>query len=61
MIADLTRIKDCKEWSEGMEGGVYAQDKLNIRANAPSQLLHQSSVQKGSIFGKRRYLLLLLN
>ena len=28
-----------------MEEGVYARDELNIRANAPSPLLPQSSVQ----------------
>ena len=29
------------------EGGVYAQDELNIQANAPSPLLSKSSVLKG--------------
>ena len=35
-----------------MEGGAYTQDKLNIRANAPSSLLPQGSVEKegGRIF-----------
>ena len=31
---------------QGMEGG-YAQDKLDIRANAPSPLLSKNSVIKG--------------
>ena len=48
MIVDLTCIKDCKEWRER----VHARDKLNIQVNAPSVLLPQSSVQKGSIFSK---------
>ena len=37
-IVNLVCIRDCRE-------GVYAQDKLNIQANAPSPLLPQTSVQ----------------
>ena len=31
----------------GTEGGAYAQDKLNIQANAPTPILSKRSVQKG--------------
>ena len=49
LVVDLIRIKECKEQREG----VFAWDKLNIQANAPSSLLLQSSVHKkggGRIF-----------
>ena len=42
----LKRIKDCEERREE----AYAQDELNIQANAPSPLLPQSSVQKGGAY-----------
>ena len=34
-----------------MAGGAFARDKMNIRANTPSPLLPQSSVQKGGVGG----------
>ena len=40
VIVNLGYTQDCEEWRR-----VYAQDELNIRANAPSPLLPQSSVQ----------------
>ena len=43
---DLSRIEYCEEWKEG----VYAQDELNVRANAPSPLMPQSSVQNGGAY-----------
>ena len=49
-------IEDCEEWREG----VYAQNKLNIRANVPFELLPQSSVQIGGgrhIYGTLQYYL----
>ena len=46
MIVDLSHITYCEEWKKG----VYAQDKLNVRANTASPLLPQSSAQKGGAY-----------
>ena len=46
MIVDSTHIQDYKEQREE----AYAQEKLNIRANAPSPLSSKSSVQKGGAY-----------
>ena len=43
VIVHLGHIQDSRLWV--MEEGVYACDELNIRANAPSPFLPQSSVQ----------------
>ena len=41
----------------GMVGRAYVRDEINIRANAPSPLLPQTSMQKGErIFGSLRYI-----
>ena len=53
IVIEVVHIQDYEELREG-----YAQDKLNIRANAPSPLFSKSSVQKGlgaHIFGSLRY------
>ena len=47
--------RNCQVRMWRTEGGTFAQDKMNIWANAPSPLLPQSSVQKrggGAHFGE---------
>ena len=46
VIVEFTRFQDYEERREG----AYARDELNIRANAASQLLSKSSVQKGGAY-----------
>ena len=47
VIVDPVRIKGCEEWREGH----MHEMNRNIRANTPSPLLPQSSVQiKGGVF-----------
>ena len=52
IVIEFVSIQDYEEQREG-----YAQDELNIRANAPSPLFSKRSVQKGGrhIFGSLRY------
>ena len=56
IVIEFVRIQDYEEQREG-----YAQDELNIRANAPSPLFSKRSVQKEGggerrhIFGSLRY------
>ena len=48
-IVNLVHITNCED---RVKWGEYAQDKLNIHANAPSPLLPQSWMHKGvRIFG----------
>ena len=44
MIVNFACVQGYEEWRKG----AYARNRLNVRANAPSPLLSENSVQKGA-------------